>query len=353
MDLFSKQYHTPGTTPGTLKQIRDGGLTLFLFDYGPQALTELRDIELEACHHYIENDNNTWIHIQGDPKPQTLHTLADAFGIHDLYLEDIVNTGQRPKLEILENRLFLILSLPFFDGDQFRIEQVCLFLTGQTVISFCTGNHDPFDLVQERIRKTVGKIRKRKSDYLIYTLIDAVIDHGYPLLESYASKIEEVEDAVVDRASQSDLQEIHTLRRELLLLRRKFWPQREVLNGLLRDDLDNFFSDETRLYLRDCYDHNITIVELIETYHEITGGLLDVYLSSVSQRLNDVMRVLTVISTLFIPPTFVVGVYGMNFRDSPYNMPELAWEYGYPMAWLIIIVMVVGMLVYFRTKKWF
>jgi magnesium transporter len=341
--------------PGTLNEPISTQFSLTLQNYNAESVVEQLNIEPEQCLDYLNNDNITWIHLQGDATPTTLSKIGDALGIHSLHLEDIINTGQRPKLDIIDSQAFVILSLPILIDTQVTVEQVCLFLGERTIISVCSGHTNPFLLVRDRLHKTSGKLRIRKSDYLFYTLIDAIIDHGFPILEVYAERIENIEEVLLERPNESTLQEVHRLRRELLLLRRRLWPHREVVNELLRDADNVDISEETQIYLRDCYDHAISIIELLETYREMTAGMLEVYLSSVSHRLNEVMRVLTVISTLFIPPTFIVGIYGMNFdrNAGKFNMPELSWPYGYAFVWLIIISMTSAMLVYFRKKRWF
>ena len=355
MELFTKQYSSPGTMPGTLAEPVSGEFTLTLQDYNDKEIAIERDLTPERCRDYLQTSNITWIHLQGNPTPAVLTRLGDALGIHALHLEDILNTGQRPKLDVIEDRAFAILSLPLLEENHTLVEQVCLFLDFRTVVSFCTGNVNPFGLVNERLQKSVGKMRKLGGDYLFYSLIDTVIDHGFPVLEAYAERVEAIEEILLDNPNESTLQEVHKLRRDLLLLRRRLWPNREVINALIRDGETIGISDETVIYLRDCYDHSIAILELLETYHEMTAGMLEVYLSSLSNRLNEVMRVLTVIATLFIPPTFLVGVYGMNFdrKAGPFSMPELSWPFGYLLVWLVIALMIAGMLIFFRRKRWF
>jgi magnesium transporter len=353
--LFNKQYSAPGSIPGCLLQAQVGKFELILNDYNAIELVEKRDLAPEQCQDYLTDANVTWIHVQGDPTPEALGSLGSAFGLHSLHLEDIINTGQRPKLDVNDNQIFVILSLPIIKADCVVVEQISLFLSERTVISFCTGELNPFDLIFERLHQTIGKLRKKGAGYLFYTLIDAVIDHGFPILEAYAERIEAIEEILLDKPNQSTLQQVHRLRRELLLLRRRLWPQREVINELVRDVEVDLIGEGTQMYLRDCYDHVIAILELLETYREMTASMLEVYLSSLSHKLNEVMRVLTVIATLFIPPTFVVGLYGMNFdrNVSSLNMPELSWPYGYLLVWLVIVVMISGMLIYFRRKHWF
>lgn len=354
MDLFGKQYHPPGTTPGTLLPGVGGTSKLVLADYNEESYTEEIGLSPNECKPWIDNPNTTWIHIQGTPTSNTLEELSEVFNLHTLHLEDVLNTGQRPKLDVIEQHLFAILNLPTIQNENTVVEQLCIFLGTSFVISICTGEDNPFSLVYERLRNSRGKLRKREADYLFYTLIDTAVDHGFPVLEHYAGRLETIEESLAQQQNNVLLRDIHQARRELLLLRRKLAPHRELINDLLRED-SSFIKDETRLYLRDCYDHNISIMEFVETYREVASDMLEVYLSSVSYRLNEIMRLLTIITTVFIPPTFLVGVYGMNFDRAAgrLNMPELYWPYGYVAVWVTIVSMICGMLFYFHRKHWF
>lgn len=354
MKLFRKQYSQPGSQPGLINESSQGDLVLSLFDYNENTLTEQHDFSAEQCSSYLHNDNMTWIHIQGDPDKTTLSQLATTFGIHELFIEDVANMGQRPKIDIQHDQIFVILTLPQLTEDGVSLQQVSLFLLKNTVISFCGGKFNPFSAVNARLKIQSARIRHRKADYLFYSLLDTVIDWGFPVLERYADRIDDTEELLLESHDKLLLKKIHRLRREVLLLRRQIWPQRELLNSLLRDDMSNLIEAETKLFLRDCYDHSISILELIETYHEMTNGLMELYMSVVSLKLNEVMRVLTIIATLFIPPTFVVGIYGMNFSQSagPLNMPELSSPYGYMGVWLVILAMIGGMLGFFKKRKW-
>jgi magnesium transporter len=354
MKLFRKQYNQPGTQPGLISDSTKGELVLSLFDYNENNLVEKHDFSAEQCGAYIHNDNMTWIHVQGDPNKATLTQLANAFGIHELFIEDVANLGQRPKIEIQEEQIFVILTLPQQTDDGVSLQQISLFLMKNTVISFCGGTFNPFSGVNARLNIQTARVRHRKADYLFYSLIDTVIDWGFPVLERYADRIDDTEEMLLESHDKLMLQKIHRLRREVLLLRRQIWPQRELINSLLRDDTSSLIEADTKLFLRDCYDHSISILELIETYHEMTNGLMELYMSVVSLKLNEVMRVLTIIATLFIPPTFVVGIYGMNFNQNagPMNMPELSSPYGYVGVWLVILCMIGGMLVFFKKRKW-
>ncbi|MCW8828467.1 MAG: magnesium/cobalt transporter CorA, partial [Gammaproteobacteria bacterium] len=280
--------------------------------------------------------------------------LGQLFGLHPLALEDVINTGQRPKADSYGEQLFVVMNLPTVN-EQGRIEteQVSLFLGEGFLISFHRGDSRPFEPVVQRLRKHSGKIRERKADYLLYALLDVTIDRGFPVLEFYSEYIEDLEDELLENPGKETLSRIHQLKRELLMLRRMLWPQREVINNLIREEQPQIRA-ETQPYLRDCYDHTIQIIDLIEVYREMTSSMMDVYLSSVSNRMNEVMKVLTVIATTFIPLTFIVGVYGMNFSgDSPWAMPELNWYYGYPLVWLVMILVTGGMIIYFKRRNWF
>ncbi|MDP5032186.1 MAG: magnesium/cobalt transporter CorA [Paraglaciecola sp.] len=354
MKLFRKQYNQPGSQPGFIHEQPKGELAITLFDYNDNHVVETQDFSTQQCTQFINNDNITWVHVQGDPDKTTLTQLAYDFGIHELFIEDVANKGQRPKIEIQEEQIFVILTLPLQSQDSVNLQQISVFLKKNTVISFCGGNFNPFAGVNSRLNMANSRIRKRKADYLFYSLIDTVIDWGFPVLERYADRIDATEELLLENHDKLILHKIHQLRREVLLLRRQIWPQRELVNALLRDDTSNLIEPDTKLFLRDCYDHSISILELIETYHEMTNGLMELYMSVVSLKLNEVMRVLTIIATLFIPPTFVVGIYGMNFdqRAGPFNMPELASPYGYIGVWLVMLSMIIGMLVFFRKRKW-
>jgi magnesium transporter len=358
MSYFVKRYHPPGTRPGTLTGAGVPTLArprLHLIDYTDTEWEEIEDIPTEACRAYLDRDSITWIHVQGDADAETLRQLGESFGLHPLALEDIVNSGQRPKIESYEGQLFLILSHPMLETDFAGTEQVSLFLDTNMVFSFHGGEHDPFEPVRARLRRHTGWVRTRGPEYLLYTLIDLVIDHCFPVLERFGSELEELEEELLNQPDRETLRRLHELRRNLLLLRRMLWPEREVLHQLTRNEeypLDN----EVRLYFRDCYDHAIQIIDLLETYRDMTTGMLDLYLSSTSNRLNETMRVLTVIATVFIPLTFITGVYGMNFGGndgSPWAMPELHWYYGYPLVWVVMIAVGGGLAYLFKRKNWF
>ncbi|PIW50314.1 MAG: magnesium and cobalt transport protein CorA [Zetaproteobacteria bacterium CG12_big_fil_rev_8_21_14_0_65_54_13] len=354
---FGKRYHTPGTAPGTLAEPlapQAAPARIRLLDYSPDTFLLNEDAAVADCLTYIGQETVTWLHLQGHPEPELLRTLGEAFDLHPLAMEDVLNTGQRPKIEPFDQQLFLIMSLPIFEQEQVITRQISLFANARYIISFCEGPDDPFMPLIKRMQTKSSSIRKRGADYLLYAILDLVIDQGFPVLESFGLQLEELEDNITESGGgRALLDRIHMLKRELILLRRMVWPQREVITQLLREGSD-FIAEDTRIFLRDCYDHTVQIMDLLETYRDMAGSILDIYLSSVSNRLNETMRVLAVISTIFIPMTFVAGVYGMNFdRSQPLSMPELGWSYGYPLFWLLMACIACGMIFFFKRKGWF
>lgn len=350
---FHKRYHPPGTAPGTLKGVptgKEAAATIRLVDYSTDKLRLLESATVKECLPYLDKDTVTWVHVQGLPPVAVLRALGEAFHLHPLAMVDVLNTGQRPKIETFDHQLFLILSLPLLQAGAVETRQVSLFANRRYIISFCEGEADPFLPILKRLKDPASRLRTHGADFLLYAMIDLVIDQGFPVLESFGLKLEDLEDEI---AASAGPEFIHTVKRELVLLCRMLWPQREVVTQLLREGGD-FVAEDTRVYLRDCYDHAVQIMDLLETYRDMAGSMLDIYLSSVSNRINETMRVLAVIATVFMPLTFIAGIYGMNFdRSSPWNMPELGWKYGYPAVLLIMVIIAVSMIRYFKRKGWF
>jgi magnesium transporter len=359
MGPFAKSRHPPSGRPSNVPSGPHGEehqrpLTISLVDYSEGQVTERSNITAQACAEFLHTPTITWIHIQGEFKPDVLRALGATFSLHALALEDVITSGHRPKAEVYDGQLFVILSRPVWRDQGVVMEQVSIFYGEDLIISFYDGaDPDPFQSVRKRLRQYNGWLRNRKSDYLFYDLIDVVIDAGFPLLEELGDRIENLEDALLDNPAKETLSELHQLKRDLLMLRRMIWPHREVVNDLMRGEFP-LIQESTKFYLRDCYDHIVHIIELLEAYRDMTSSMLDVYLSSVSQRLNENMRLLTVIATVFMPLTFIAGVYGMNFDRAagPWNMPELGWPYGYPLVLLVMFAVAVAMLIYFKRKKW-
>lgn len=284
-----------------------------------------------------------------------VHQLADIekigthFKIHPLVLEDIMNTGQRPKIEIFDDYIFIVLKMLRYDEaeNETKIEQVSIILGSNFVISLQESKGDVFDSIRERIRSDRGRIRKMGADYLAYTLIDAVVDNYFVILEKLGEEIEDIEDELVSNPSPETLQTIHSLKREMIFLRKSVWPLRELISRLERWE-SPLIDKSIYIYLRDLYDHTIQVIDAIETFRDMLSGMLDIYLSSISNRMNEVMKVLTIIATIFIPLTLIAGIYGMNFT----YMPELKSPWGYPMVYVVMLAIGVVMLIYFRRKKW-
>jgi len=357
MAFFTKRYHPAGTAPGTLSKPAAGDaapLRLHLIDYDAEQISVQEDVTAAACNAYLERKTITWVHVEGRPTEDALRDLGATFGLHTLALEDVLNTGQRPKIEPFDDQLFVVMSLPLMVDGLVVVHQVSLFIGDNYLISFCETDFTPFLPIVARLRAKGGRMRSRGADYLAYALLDIIIDHGFPLLERFGLQLEDLEEQILETADRDALQQIHTIKRELILLRRSLWPHRDVINQVLRNDND-LIRQDTLVYLRDCYDHTIQIIDLLETYRDMASSMLDIYMSSVSNRMNSVMRVLTVIATIFIPLTFIVGVYGMNFDRTagPWSMPELGHPLGYVFVWLVMVVIAAGMILFFRSRRWF
>jgi magnesium transporter len=288
----------------------------------------------------------TWIKVDGIHDVEVVQRVGETFQVHPLVLEDIVTVDQRPKLEDLGNCIFVVLKAFSADTDVLE-EQVSLILGPGYVISFQEGERGVLEGVQQRIEEGRGRIRRMGADFLAYSLLDAIVDGYFAFLEGMGEEIESLEEELVTDPQTQTLQAIHRLKREMILLRRAVWPLREVVGNLERWD-SPLIEDSTRMFLRDVYDHAIQVIDTVEALRDVLSGMLDIYLSSISNRMNEVMKVLTIFATIFIPLTFVAGVYGMNFEF----MPELGWRWSYPILWLVLIAVAVVMLVYFRRKRW-
>ena len=356
MAFFTKRFHPPGTPPGTLTEVpatESAPLRIHLIDYNEAEITVYDDIDASECRPFLQRDSVTWVHVQGQPTEVALRELGEIFQLHSLALEDVSNRGQRPKVETFNDHLFAIMVLPLMETDLVEVHQVSFFLSKTFLVSFCEGDFAPFQPIIKRLQDKGSQLRSQGTDFLFYSLIDVVVDQGFPVLEKFGLQLEELEDQVLDAVDKDTLGNIHIVKRELTLLRRMLWPQRGVISQLLHGD-STLLQADMQIYLRDCYDHTIQVMDLLETYREMTGSMLDIYLSNISNRTNEVMRVLTVIATIFIPLTFITGVYGMNFDRTAgsWSMPELSWPYGYLLVWLVMIAITALMLVYFRRRGW-
>jgi len=341
-----------GLPPGTLIHVGDKKTEkarLRLMDYTQEHFEERDLAAIEESFSYREKDSVTWINVDGIHQVDMVEKIGRHYDLHPLVLEDILNTNQRPKMEDYENYLFLILKMITYGEAQklLYIEQVSIIVGRGFVLSFQESEGDVFESVRERLRKGKGRIRKGGPDYLAYALMDAVVDNYFLVLEKIGEDIEELEGEVISKPVPETAESIHNLKRELLFLRKSVWPLREAVVSLEKGE-SPLVQERTTVYLRDVYDHTIQVVDTIETFRDMVSGMLDIYLSSLSNRMNEVMKVLTIIATLFIPLTFVAGIYGMNFK----YMPELEWRYGYGLVWVVMVVIGLLMLLYFRKKKW-
>jgi magnesium transporter len=354
-DYFSDE---PGSIPGTLSIEADASPpVIFLIDYNANNAVRVKIDQPEDCAPYLDSESVSWVDVQGLGNENVLRRIGEVFNLHPLMLEDVVNVPQRPKIDEYGDQVLFIARMvtPKENGRGFVAEQVSLILGKHYLLTVQEEpDYDCFGPVRERIRSAKGTIRQHGADYLAYTLIDAIIDGFFPVLEDYGEALEELEDEVVECPNRQSLEKIHRIKRELLALRRAIWPQRDAINSLIRD-CHNLISEEVRVYLRDCYDHIIQVIDMVETYREVAASLMDVYVSSVGNRMNEVMKFLTIVSTIFIPLTFIAGVYGMNFNpdSSPWNMPELNWYWGYPICLLVMLAVAIGLILYFRRRGWF
>lgn len=373
-----RRRNPPGSAPGTLTvdpSARPSQASLIA--YQAQTYHESPAAAINELLQASAPPEIRWVNVEGLGDVKLLQSLGQRFGLHPLALEDAVNVHQRPKFEDYQGHLFFIVRMPLpspanttanttpgatpnsspsnslEEMQRFHSEQVSIYLGPQFVLTLQELPGDTFNSVRKRLRTEGSQFRRLGADYLAYTLIDSVIDAYFPVLEHYGELVEELELAVVENSSPNDILKIHALKRDLLSIRRALWPMRDMLSAILRDDTP-LIQDTTRLYLRDCHDHTIQLIDMVETYRELTSGLVDIHLSSVSNRMNEVMKVLTIIATIFIPLTFISGIYGMNFDPaaSPWNMPELRSPYGYVSVIAAMTVIAAGLLGWFKYKGW-
>ena len=342
----------PGLPPGTLVHVgekKTEETIITVMTYNEETFSAERVGNAASCRERLSEEKFLWINVDGIHDLQLLESFGQHFGIHPLVLEDICNTAQRPKIEDHGEYLYIVLKMVDYDEKQKAIdmEQVSLILMPRCVITFQEKPGDVFEPVRNRLRGGKGRIRKAGPDYLAYALLDAVVDRYFLLLEKLGDEVEALEEKILADPGSETVRELHGLKREMIFLRRAAWPMREIVARLERGGSE-LVDSGTEVYLRDLYDHAVQVIDSIETLRDLLSGLLDIYLSSVSNRMNEVMKVLTIIATIFIPLTFIAGVYGMNFS----YMPELEIPWAYPAVWAIMIALAAGMLVFFRKKKW-
>lgn len=347
-----KKARKAGLSPGTLPAVTNGHRSeLSLMYYDPSHIEEKELLSPEGCMEYKERPGVTWINVDGVKQVEVMEGLGKMFHLHPLLLEDIACGGQRPKVDDYEEHLFIVVKMLGYNEEKNEIksEQVSFVLGKNYVLSFQEEGMegDVFNPNRERLRSNKGRSRKLGPDYLIYSLIDTIVDNYFYILEKIGERLEDMEIELISNPTPALLASIYQLKREIIYLRKSVWPLREVVSRLERDDMD-LIKPTTRIFIRDVYDHTIQVIETVESYRDIIAGMLDIYLSSLSNKMNSIMKVLTMISTLFIPLTFIVGLYGMNFK----YFPELRMRYGYPAVWVVMIVIATSMLIYFKRKRW-
>lgn len=348
--LFRKASQTIGLPPGTLvesaRTIKEAVISVV--DYDAKELNEKNVRQIEECFPFKDSPSITWINIEGID-PQAIQKIDEHFGVHPLVSEDIVNSSQRPKMEDYGEYIFIALKMIYYNEKLKQIvdEQISLILGPNFVISIQEKEGDVFNPIRQRIRESKGRVRTMGSDYLAYALLDAVVDNYYIILERKGEIIEELEDEIMGSPGNKIAQGIHELKRDMIYLRKQIWPLREVISGLQRNE-SKLIKKQTILYLRDVYDHTVQVIDTIEAFRDILSGLHDSYLSSISNKMNEIMKVLTIFAAIFIPLTFMAGIYGMNFEF----MPELKMKYGYFILLTLMAVVGLGMIIYFKKKKW-
>lgn len=354
---MSKRYKItpvkPGQSPGTLtyvgkETLRDIRVTLTKYNAQTHEVTELTT--LSDCATLQPSALNTWVNVDGINNTEVISALGQAFNLHPLLLEDVLNTEQKPKIESYDQTLFVVMKMLYFNARSLEIEteHISLILGPNYVISFQEERDgDVFDPIKLRLTQSVGRVRRNGADYLLYALMDTIVDNYFVVLESLGEKIEALEEEIIHQPSNRSLKKLYAHKRGLIFMRKAIWPVREIVSNMLRGESE-LIRKGTHVYLRDVYDHTIQVIDTVESYRDLMASLLDIYLSSLSHRMNNVMKVLTIVSTIFMPLSFIVGVYGMNFD----HMPELHWKYGYFGVWGLIVAISVSMLFYFRWKRW-
>jgi magnesium transporter len=351
MKFFQKTKHKIGLSPGTLHYTGEKTsepIRISVLDYTKDSFNEEEITDVLSLKKYAVDDSVTWINISGVHDTSLVSEICNQFNVHPLVQEDIVHTSQRPKMEVLDDYAYFVFHLIHTSPEgALDFEQISMILANNYVITFQENPRDIFDPIRERINSTNWRIRSRKTDYLAYAIIDLVVDHYFYVLELIGQRMEELESGILENPTQSLFQEVHSLRRELVRVRRAVWPLRELVSQFQKCEL-KLIEVSTQVYLRDLYDHTIQVIDTTENFRELSSSLLDLYMTSISNKMNEVMKVLTIIATIFIPLTFIAGIYGMNFAF----MPELSWSPGYFVVLGVMFCIAVGMIFYFRKKSW-
>jgi magnesium transporter len=342
-----------GMPPGTLTYIgeqRDKKAQIDVFNYSEEIFNEKTINSFDDCLKFINRETITWINIEGIHDVEVVKGLGREFKINNLVLEDVLNTNQRGKIEDFNGYIYLVMKMLSYNEKKKEVEeeQVSLIFSDNYVLTLQEGTEgDVFSPVRERLRLEKSTVRKMSSDYLVFSLIDVIVDNYFVILEKIGEEMEALDSELINNPNPSTLDRIYSLKREIIYIRKAVWPLREIINKLERDESD-FIKEKTKIYFRDVYDHAIQVIDNIETYRDIISGMMDLYLSSISNKMNEIMKVLTIIGTIFIPLTFIVGVYGMNFEF----MPELKMRYAYPITWIVMIFLGLSMLLFFRKRNW-
>ena len=349
---FRRMARKVGMPPGSLVYTGDQGhlpAIITITRYNEQAIVERQFNSFDACQLVGDPGEVTWINVTGVSKVKDLEKVGECFKIHPLVLEDILEVGQRPKVEDYDEYLYIVLNSirSVAEDKELAAEEISLVLGPNYLLSFYSGADDIYAPIRERLLQAKGRIRKMGADYLAYSLIDLVVDNYFIELEKFGDQVESLEDAVVANPTPHTLRDVHRFKNDMIMLRKSLWPLREVIARLERRE-SPLISENLGNYFRDVYDHTIIAIDTVETYRDILSGMLDIYLSSMSNRLNQIMKVLTIIATIFMPLTFITSLYGMNFK----HMPELQWEYGYFMVLGLVVVIALSMIEYFRRKRW-
>ncbi len=341
-----------GKAPGTLiytGKPRTQKVKINVIDYSKSKISEFEAERIEEVFKFRDTNNVTWINISGIHDTEIIRKIGEHFKLHKLLLEDVMHANQRPKIEDFKENIFFVLKMLTYNNSENKVEveQISLILGKNFVISFQEKEGDIFEPVRKRIRESKTRIRGWKSDYLTYALLDILVDNYFVVLEHIGEQVELIESSLIENADPLSQNNIYKLKRELILLRKSVWPLREVIGGLQRQE-SKLITENTQTYIRDLYDHTIQLVDTIETFRDMLSGMLDLYMTKVSNKMNEVMKVLTIIATIFIPLTFIAGIYGMNFQ----HMPELGYKFAYPLVWGIMVIVAALMISYFKRKKW-
>ncbi|MFI0434121.1 MAG: magnesium/cobalt transporter CorA [Parachlamydiaceae bacterium] len=350
--LFPKKIRPAGLPPGSLLYTGSSGgkkIRLSIFEYGEDKWKEKKDASVEECLQHINMPTMTWIQVHGVFDPDTVASIGKTFKLHALFIEDIVSTGQRPKLDVFDNQVFIVArSLQYEPTSQaLKDEQISIVFGNNYLITFLEGNEDIFKPIEDRLRQGSNRIRKQGSDFLAYALLDTIVDYYFVVLEKVDISLDSLEEELITFPKANTLQKVQHAKREMIILRKAIWPMRDVINRLAHLD-DHLVDSTTKIYLQDVHDHTVQTIDIIESFRDVVGGMIDIYLSNINIRTNDIMKVLTIVSTIFVPLTFISSLYGMNFE----HMPELHTQWGYPLVVCTMGATAISMLIFFRRRKW-